>query len=317
MKDLIHKLFQQFGFHLESKWMFEQRQLLENILTDLFLRKYRAAYSENGSSIICFSKDRPMQLDALLYSMKQMIDDFDDLPISVIYFASNNDFQKGYDKLSKLAYCSNVNFKKERSFKDDLMALLSEIRSEKVLFLVDDIFFKNPLDWKSFSALDNETYIPSLRHGAHLDFAYTVQKEQSLPSFQNVGKMISWQWSEAELDWNYPLSLDGHLFRTEEIYTLFKWIDFKAPNSLEHSMQIAKAVFSKRKGIAYKESIIVNNPANKVQNENPNYHGEADNTDLNQAWLNGQRFNFEAYQGIMNRSVHELLEIKLIKDERR
>lgn len=316
MKELINKLFQQFGFHIESQWMYEQRQLLQKILTELFLKKHSAPFSEKISTIICFSKDRPMQLDALLFSMKQMIDDFDKIPIKVIYYSSNDDFQKGYDKLRGLAYCSKVNFIKETSFRDNLMALLSKIKSEKVLFLVDDLFFKNPLDWKSFSALDNDTYIPSLRHGTHLDFAYTVQKAQVMPKVQDVNGMISWQWSDGVLDWNYPLSLDGHLFKTEEIYTLFKWIEFNAPNSLEHSMQIAKKVFAKRKGIAYKESIVVNNPANKVQNENPNYHGKADNAALNNAWLDDYRFNFEAYQGIRNRSVHELLEIKLIEDER-
>ena len=316
MKQLVNKFLGLFGLHIESQWMHQRRKLLERILSELFLNKNSASYTEKSCSIICFSKDRPMQLDALLFSMKQMLDEFEKVNIYVIYHASNAQFELGYEKLKKLSYCSHINFIREKKFRNELISLLSDIKSEKVLFLVDDIFFKNPLKWESFITLDNETYIPSLRHGSHLNFAYTHQKAQALPNLEEKAGMISWSWSEAEHDWNYPLSVDGHLFKTDEIFTLLSNIDFKAPNSLEHEMQIVKEVFSARKGIAYKESIIVNNPANKVQNENPNYHGESDNEELNQAWLDGYRFNFEAYQGIKNHSAHQLLEIKLIQDER-
>ncbi|MAY83213.1 MAG: hypothetical protein CMP59_03690 [Flavobacteriales bacterium] len=303
--------------HLESKWASNQNSLREKILSELFLAKNRSQFTEKSCSIICFSKDRPLQLDALLYSMKKMIDDFDDLSIQVLYYASNEDFKAGYRKLIDMEYCAHVKFKEENNFKEDLLNTISDLKSSQILFLVDDIFFKNELNWSAFTSIDLDEFIPSLRHGNHLSYAYTVQKEQALPSFEKIGQMISWDWSKGELNWNYPLSLDGHLFKTAEIQTLFQHLDYKAPNSLEQSMQLLKDVFAQRKGIAYETSIIVNNPANKVQNENPNFHGEADNVTLNQAWLDDYRFDFDAYKGLRNQSVHELVEMKLIKDERR
>jgi hypothetical protein len=110
--------------------------------------------------------------------------------------------------------------------------------------------------------------------GDHLNYSYVVNKTQKLPKFIDKDtNFIYWDWSMSELDWDYPLSVDGHIFNRLEILALIENCDFKAPNSLENSIQKEKKLFSYKQGMSYKKARIVNNPCNKVQSEVENLHG--------------------------------------------
>jgi hypothetical protein len=62
--------------------------------------------------------------------------------------------------------------------------------------------------------------------------------------------------------------------------------------------------------ICYDKSIIVNNPCNKVQTNNPNLHGSEDQQELNKSFLDGKIISLENIDGIDNISCQQ--EIKII-----
>ena len=46
----------------------------------------------------------------------------------------------------------------------------------------------------------------------------------------------TWHWMGMEGDWGYPMSLDGHIFRTAEIAPLLEHLDYRNPNVLEAAL---------------------------------------------------------------------------------
>jgi len=86
---------------------------------------------------VVFSKDRAMQLEAMLRSCRRHCRDFDAARVAVLYAASDKRHEDQYRQLQ--AVFESIAFVRETDFKKDLLALLSE--SHFVLFLVDDNLF--------------------------------------------------------------------------------------------------------------------------------------------------------------------------------
>ena len=263
---------------------------------------------ENDLSIIIFSTDRPLQLHMLLMSMihytSPSIDPY------IIYSTSNEKFNNAYKEFfyeNKNFFIMAINDNKKGFYKT-LIDLLKNINSSKIIFFVDDIFFKNNLKWTEVSCYDCKKVIPSLRLSPNLNFCYTVNDVQNLPPLVNKDNKIFWYWHEGDYDWGYPLSLDGNIYDRKEILNLIISLEFDSPNTLELSMQVYRKEFLKRIGVCFLESIIVNNPINRVQADIPNLHGELHQDYLLEIWNEKKRINFFKYKGFINVSAHQELE---------
>ena len=94
---------------------------------------------------------------------------------------------------------------------------------------------------------------------------------------------------------------------------LVEELEYKAPNSFEEALQLMNPLYSKRLGLCYKESVIINNPCNKVQLENNNIAGQVSIHELNDKWVEGLRINYKEYKGIANESAHQELLLSFIE----
>ncbi|QNF34986.1 hypothetical protein HUW51_20510 [Adhaeribacter swui] len=267
--------------------------------------------------LIIFSKDRAMQLYALLESI---IYNFSEpIKTHILYRSSSDQQEKSYQEVRKCVAGHNFNFVKEQSFRQDLIQLIQNIKSTKIFFLVDDIVFTEPLNIRDFVSINTNQYVASLRLGKHLNFCYTLQKEQPLPLFfqeKEAGiadDKIYWNWDEGTLDWHYPLSVDGHLFSTFEIKSMLPLMNFKAPNSLEEEMQTFAPLYLKRKGVAYWKAKILNIPCNKVQEENNNISAEEDVAYFLKKWNEGYQIDFLKLQHFVNTSVHQYVALEYVE----
>ena len=148
-----------------------------------------------------------------------------------------------------------------------------------------------------------------------LNYSYTAQKEQALPllsPFSGKNDMLSWRIKDGELNWAYPLSVDGHLFDYYEVKIMAEEFLYNAPNSFEEALQIMNPLFQERKGVCYRLSKIVNNPCNKVQVENDNIAGNITVEELNKKWLLGYKINFRQYENFENKSAHQELPLEFV-----
>jgi hypothetical protein len=266
---------------------------------------------------IVFSKDRALQLHALLCSYSEKV--ATPVPLRILYCVSTPEHQKAYDEIMEI-FSGKFSFTRQSanaSFKDDLVTLLESIQAEKVFFLVDDVLFIADFDMKEFTKFDTDKIVPSLRMGLNLKRCYPVQKEQPLPELTpcagNNGDIVFWKWNQGLYDWSYPLSVDGHFFSTQEITAITKLIDFSAPNTYEDQLQKLRRFFVIRMGAGYRKSKIVNIPCNKVQRENKNIHGSIHQDFLLEQWMKGYQMDYRSLYGFPNISAHQEIPFTFIK----
>lgn len=296
-------------------WQLIEKKSDNYLKSKEILRSWKASHP-NLISAIVFSKDRAMQLHALLASFFET--KIGECSIVVIYKCSNGEHKKAY-KIVEQIFGEKVKFfdqESHLSFRDCLEFVVSQTPSGKLFFLVDDIVFTEDVDYPILASLDLTETIFSLRMGEHLVYSYVVDKIQPLPAALVRNKQfLSWKWSEGVHDWRYPLSVDGHIFSTEEVRLFVKYLDFSSPSSFENSLQNLRYIYLNKRGLSYKKARIVNIPANIVQNEVNNFHGSVHQEDLLRQWLNGMAIDHLKFRGLVNHSVHQEVDFHLIKRE--
>ena len=242
-----------------------------------------------------------MQLDALLASMFHYSKPYPEIVVQ--YKTTSKEAKYAYQLLSEKY--KEINFIQECDFQKTLLSSLMQNQNYRFIsFLVDDIIFMRKFDFKEILNIMDERSIYSLRLGLNLSISKIVNKPQELPNLERKKSFYSWWWNEGVLDWGYPHSLDGNIFPFEYISSLIRQIKFRAPNSLENKLS-QKKIDNSFIGICSKESVLVNLPFNRVQNEVKNWSANFDVDILIRDFLDGRRIDFLSYGNRMISSVHE------------
>jgi hypothetical protein len=121
-----------------------------------------------------------------------------------------------------------------------------------------------------------------------------------IPTFIKPGV---WECKDILNDWHYRMSLDGHIFKTSDIYPLIHNLSYNDPNSLEAALDqnpIRKPLMA-----CLPESVILNIPWNRVQEYNNNRHGGVGANFLNSQYLTGKRISLKSIIGIKNMAAHQ------------
>jgi hypothetical protein len=291
-----------------------------DVLTALYesLRTWTGSKTSSPVACIVFSKDRALQLHALLSSYFEKVSS--PPPVHILYQTSTAAHQKAYEDVMALLAGAQAVFVKQRSdrsFREDVLELLRSRQSEKVFFLMDDIVFTEDVDMDDFVKFSADEFIPTLRMGTNLSECFMLQKEQPQPQFlpclSAEPDKIVWRWDQGIYDWGYPLSLDGHLFSTREITVMTHFIDFRAPNSYESNLQRFNGLFLPRSGVGYRKSKIVNIACNRVQTENDNICGDVHQDDLLEQWHKGFQMDYQRLYGFLNKSAHQDIAFDLVR----
>ena len=220
-------------------------------------------------NVVIFSKDRAMQLDALIRSIEVYAPFL--LPVRVVYKASTNDFLRGYQLIGEkgIVWFSEPSYDRgfDRAFKN---ALRSD--SSLLMMLVDDdIFFRPMPEIKSVER--GRAYAPRL--GKNCTSCYPIDKPQK----------------EGEYDFACTMSVDGHVYPAEDIMPWLLSRIFTDPNDIEN--QLYDKVFPV---LDYAEhSCLVGIPHNRVGVLNTiNRQGHGSPVEMNNLFLGGFQINFNA-----------------------
>lgn len=248
-------------------------------------------------NIIVFSKNRAPQLDLFLRSLKYFFPVYYwNKVIHVLYTYSNDAFKEGYVKVISMHPEIHYVLETQGEFKKNTINLIKENRYFTVFF-VDDNVFKNHFslyceEMGKFVTREDIACV-SLRLCPQICYSYTMDVPITVPRFIEDSLHI-WNWQEADIGyWSYPMSLDGHIFKTERILPLMEFLDYCNPNTLEGSL--ASNSFDLPYMICFRDSKIINIPVNKVQNANNNRHGNVSADQLNERFLNGYRLSLEKF----------------------
>ena len=204
--------------------------------------------------LMIFSKNRALQLYALLESIEKYIDP---RHINVSVLCKYEEEHIESLKEVKQRFQSH-NFIDETNFRDHVQEFLSSgpgaIKGLEFLssdaniaaFLTDDIIFKEHVDILQIEEIigSNPSVLGfSLRLGLHIYDCYALNKEQPAP-FGNVypPNLFVWNWRDAEMDWEYAFSVDGHIFRKSHLREWSSMIEYYHPNSYEEALQSCRSI---------------------------------------------------------------------------
>jgi GT2 family glycosyltransferase len=262
--------------------------------------------------IVVFSKDRPLQLDATLSSLKLHCDDLHRARIAVLYTTSNAFFAAQYRILGQDH--PDVSWIKERRFKPDLLDLVGT--SSHSLFLVDDTLIVGAIELGlSADALARHPQLIgfSFRLGRNTRYCYTQDREQALPDFSSLGDgVLSFDWTTAELDFGYPLEVASSMYRSNDLLPLLREVEYRNPNTLEAGLAAKAETFRQTRPhlACYEQSVAASVPANLVQTAWENRIGGEEDLSalaLANAYATGRRLDVRAYAETVFRSCHQEL----------
>ena len=221
-------------------------------------------------SVICFSKDRPLQMEAYLESL--------------MYFGGLKP-----ERITILVACSpgisydllierhpRVNWVHEASFHDDLLAAL-RVSENYVLLGCDDVVFKDFFDSNDCIKMlqtRQDVFGFSLRLGANLSF---------LPALHEDDGIFLWDWQKAKGDyWRYPWEVSASIYHRDFILRYLEARpDITNPNRFEAFL--AKQIDDLEtqtppKLACFPKSCCATITVNRVQDEYPNEFDESKDT---------------------------------------
>lgn len=283
-------------------------------------------------NIIVFSKNRAMQLDLCLRSLKtHFVDYTNHARVSVIYDATDDDdFLRGYEKTKErhpeVNYIQQTIFPAD-SFRDDTLTAVGNSEHDSAntytMFLVDDVVFKDnfSLTDEPFRLLANNDQMLALSLRLHkkASYCYALNQNMKLPQFTRSvkDKFFVWKYHGCEGDWGYGMSVDGNVYNTKFMSWLLSRLNFNNPNSLEAAMNSPVASRGIRPMFlsCYDgPGKLLNVPANRVQETFQNRHESShDPKELNKRYLDGEQISLKNISGIDNFSVHYPIDFEFEK----
>lgn len=282
----------------------------------------RPSLREGGANdIVCvvFSKDRPLQLDATLRSLKHNCTDLGVASIHVLYASSSAKSDAQYRVLA--ADHPDILLVREARFKSDLVGLLQG--ATHVMFLVDDTLFVGPLSLAhAIEVLDSTPacFGFSFRLGKNTAYCYTLDRSQRLPDFKELGpSLLLFNWTSAEFDFGYPIEVASSLYRASEVLPLLATLDYGNPNTLEGGLANEAARFRTSRPLlaCYPQSVAFSVPANLVQAVSDNRVGgreELSASALLDRHAHGDRLDTDRYQGMVPTASHQEIDFVYRRD---
>jgi len=291
---------------------------------------------------IIFSKDRPLQLHATLASFALHASDAVEVPLNVLYKATSKDYARGYAQVAEdLTGQLQINWVKESDFKADLLAVVQEpksasrrrrlldwltlrrhrLRTEHLLFLVDDNLFIRPFCLQEIAdtlSTHTDAIGFSLRIGRNTTSCYSMQCEQPLPPFQSAPPGLRFPWSGQVGDFGYPLEVSSSVYRCADLIPLLRNFPYNNPNRLEQALSATSGLFARRLPtlLCFEQSLAFCAPVNKVQSILDNRSGaqeEYSSEALNALFLDGYRIDVSALSEFIPSAAHVEIELPLSK----
>jgi len=223
--------------------------------------------------LIIFSKNRACQLKLLLDSVKLNSNGlFDDI---VVVYKFSQEYQKGYDILKREH--NDVKFNFDYEFKTDTMKFISESNEFTTLMVDDAVLFRPITESKEniLNKIDSDSICFSLRLGTNCNYSHPANLSYTLGEHEINGEFMSFDYTKQQAgDLSYPLSTDGHIYKTKVLHMMLEQLSFYNPNTMEAALQrfvMLKAI--PKKVHCFTQSKLVSIPANLVNTTFQNRHG--------------------------------------------
>ena len=261
---------------------------------------------ESQTSVCIFSRNRPLQLHALIDSL-QSVRPLRDITVLYKY---DDEYLDALEEIKALH--PKLEFVEDDNFKGQVISFL-ENAGKYCMFLVDDIVFRRPVESGTFEKImdSNPHFLTfSLRMGLHLFRCYPTNSWQPIPNGTVQNNYFLWNWRASQGDWNYPFSVDGNIFRSKQLLSWVSHLNFTAPNSFEEAMCSIPHTFTiQDHAICNAESYLFNNPLNRVQDTHQNRSGQVSSELLLEKWNEGLEIDVDKLRKPIPNAAHFVVDL--------
>lgn len=285
-------------------------------------------WAKQQTDLVVFSFNRPLQLYAFLESVERHVEHLAN--IHVIYRSTDSRFENGYQTVfSRFPFVRA--HKQGKKAPKDFKPLVQKCVYNKqspcpyIMFAVDDIIITDHIDISEcVKALEKyKCWFFSLRLGKNITDTVInpVVSLNRLPGGQPAGKDVGkdfFRWSfddpSAQGSWNYPNSVDLHIYRKKELRRVLKKAKYHNPNMLEAEWHWHYPP-KRNTGVSYRHSKAINIPLNVV---NPFWNSANLNISawtLLDKFLEGYKIDIDKFRSISNSATHMDYEVSYIKRE--
>ncbi|MGD1939402.1 MAG: FkbM family methyltransferase [Cyanophyceae cyanobacterium] len=255
------------------------------------------------TSVIIFSKDRPLQLCAYIESLIHY-SGIAAHKINVLFCKSET---IPYQVLEH--QFPDIHWIPESDFYQDLLEIIARC-DDHILWGCDDVCFKSKFKFEVCeTALNcNEQILAfSLRLGKNI---------APLPLLTDQQDYLTWDWTTCDLKetpWTYPWEVSASVYRKNDIQQLLQISDqLKHPNYLEgllahHFFGAPQGKQWRRQLACFPTSKTITIQVNRVQDVCPNEFDNSARTDvekLYQDFMAGYRLDWKSFSNCLNQSTH-------------
>ena len=230
--------------------------------------------------VLILSKDRPYQLHLLLQSLQRFLVSPKVTDVAVLFKSTK--YKHAYTSTLTQEF-PQVDFIEECNFRRDWISLLARPQAQYVLLLTDDSILLRTVDVREVLGIlqdDRDVLGVSLRLGLkNTRWCHTLNRPQTAPQASPKKSTETWaqyRWSEAHLDFGYPLEVSASVYPRTLILKLAMQLEYTGPNEFEHQMHLQRQRFSSTRpwlACLRQTSLAVTLPVNVTQHVFANRHG--------------------------------------------
>ncbi|NQZ57406.1 MAG: hypothetical protein HRT88_08045 [Lentisphaeraceae bacterium] len=273
-------------------------------------------------SCLCFSKDRPLQLEAYIESFFWSLGE--QTKLAVLYTCESEQFTAAYQILQERY--PQVEWIKEDDFRQQVKEWISSC-DDLLIFGCDDVIFRQQANYPTIKKhmLENpDTLGFSLRLGKDITYAVQYARSTPRPKFSNSNEeILTWNWPQALGDWTYPFELCATVYHRNFVEQVIQGLDDLSPERIDFTTKnwgqpnrfesLAQIVVHSLNNLPPNMSCLEQSCAstitvNRVQDECKNKvfddNSEMSTEQLLQMWNSGITFDLEAYRDGTFRCIH-------------
>ena len=277
-----------------------------------------------GVEMLIFSKNRACQLDQLVRSLVEHVEELNLYRISVLYTAENGSFLEGYRIVQKqFPFLRFVEQRRENTIGQQIEEILADGNREFFCMLVDDdiLIRRLSLYCQQFETFRSDLRIaslsvrlsPSVTYCQPLTMAVTPSRISKRGVFhwyvtprwkllRNLLRSVGYDGVGAG-DWGVSMSMDGNFFRLREFREYFRRIpSAKEFGDIEATM--CRTPIPKEYGICFDQPKLVNVPLNSVRGDYKYPNMEITPEYLNELFLSGRRLDYSGLRSTDGPACH-------------
>ena len=260
--------------------------------------------------VICFSKDRPLQLEGYLRSFWNAFDlQYTKHDVHVIFAASNERMKQAYiDVMGRFP----VSFHPETNLKKQILDIVNSSSQANLMFATDDCIFTGKPDDRWEQLMDDKSLFGfSFRLGKNITYCHPADRHETFEGTEISGMLI-WNWVRANgIDFAYPFEIGSTVYRKETVLkylNLITGLDNWHPNIFEGNFyhpDIKSKFYERPLMMSYEQSKAHVVTVNRVQDIAANrIYGEHSTEELLDMYENGVRIDLDWYKDKTWNSVH-------------